>query len=58
MHYAKPRPKRPERPEEVDGILENRLEDGLDEDVEPVTDGGYVVGFSTRPGLNQPITAD
>lgn len=61
MHYAKPRPKRPERPEDADEILEDRLDDALEsdgEDDEPVTDGGYLVGFSTRPGLNQPTTAD
>lgn len=61
MHYAKPRPKRPERPENADEILEDRLEDALesdDEDDEPVTDGGYIVGFSMRPGLNRPIIVD
>lgn len=61
MHYAKPQPKRPERPENADEILEERLDDALDsedEDDEPVTDGGYVVGFSTRLGLIQRTTAD
>lgn len=54
MHYAKPRPKRPERPENADEILDERLEETLEEtdedEDEPVTDGGYVVGFSTRRG--------
>ena len=56
MNYAKPRPERPERPDDADEILEERLEDTLDqkEDDEPVTDGGYVVGFLTRRGPNQP----
>lgn len=62
MHYAKPRPKRPERPDNADEILEERIDDALnannDDDDEPVTDGGTVVGFSTRPGLNRPTTAD
>lgn len=61
MHYAKPRPKRPERPENADEILEDRLDDALEsdeEDDEPMTDGGYVVGFSTRPGLNRRTIAD
>lgn len=59
MNYAKPRPERPERPNDADEILEERLEDTFDgeEDDEPVTDGGYVVGFSTRRGPSQPITA-
>lgn len=60
MNYAKPRPERPERPDDADEILEERLEDTLDqnEEDEPVTDGGYVVGFLTRRGLNQPTTAN
>jgi transposase len=59
MNYAKPRPKRPERPDNSDEILEDRIEESLDEtdDDEPVTDGGYVVGFSTRRGLNLRTTA-
>lgn len=57
MHYAKPRPRRPERPNNADEILEERLDDALDandDDDEPIPDGGYVVGFSTRPGRNRP----
>lgn len=59
MNYAKPRPERPERPENADKILEERVEETLEknEDDEPVTDGGYVVGFSTRRGPSQPTTA-
>ena len=60
MHYAKPRPQRPERPEDADEIVEDRLADALDsedDDEEPVTDGGYVVGFSTRRGPNRRTTA-
>lgn len=62
MKYAKPRPKRPERPENADGILEDRIDEALDEpdsnnEDEPVTDGGYVVGFSIRRGRNRPTTA-
>lgn len=59
MNYAKPRPERPERPDNADEILEERLDATLDqdEDDEPVTDGGYVVGFSTRRGPSQPTTA-
>jgi transposase len=60
MHYAKPRPKRPERPENADEILEDRLDESLDEDDgdDPVPDGGYVVGFLTRHGHSRPTTAD
>lgn len=62
MHYAKPRPKRPERPDDSDEILEERLDEALedddaDDDEKPVADGGYVVGFSTRRGHSQPTTA-
>jgi transposase len=59
MHYAKPRPKRPERPENAAEILEDRVNDTLDEDDQddPVTDGGYVVGFLTRPGRSRQTTA-
>jgi transposase len=58
MHYAKPRPKRPERPENADEILDDRTDDTLDEYDEdgPVTDGGYVVGFSTRRGSSRRTT--
>ena len=49
MHYAKPRPSRPERPENADEILEDRIEETLDraepDDDEPVSDGGCVVGL-------------
>lgn len=60
MHYAKPRPKRPERPENADEILEERIDETLEEDADDdaVMDGGYVVGFSTRRGPNRPTTAD
>lgn len=58
MRYAKPRPKRPERPDNAAEILDDRIDEALDDgDDETVTDGGYVVGFSTRRGLNQPTTA-
>lgn len=59
MQYAKPRPKRPERPDDADEILEDRLDRSLDEtdDDDTVTDGGYVVGFSTRRGPNRRTTA-
>lgn len=63
MHYAKPRPKRPERPDNADEILEYRLETTLDDEddenneEEPVADGGYVVGFLTRRGPSRPTTA-
>ena len=61
MYYAKPRPKRPERPENADEILQDRVDDALEEDDDedgPVTDGGYVVGFSTRRRHSQRTTAD
>jgi len=59
LHYAKPRPERPERPDNAEEILDGRLKEALDKstDEDPVTDGGYVVGFSTRRGLNRPTTA-
>jgi transposase len=59
MHYAKPRPKRPERPDDADEILDDRIDAKLDEDDEddPVTDGGYVVGFSTQRGPSRRTTA-
>jgi transposase len=43
MHDAEPRPKLPERPDDADEILEDRLDDALDsedDDDDPVTDGG------------------
>lgn len=46
MKYAIPRPESPDRPDDADEVLEERLEaalDDLDDDV--VTDGGVVVGF-------------
>ena len=60
MQYAKPRPKRPERPDDAEAILEERINEALEEesDDEPVTNGGYVVGFSTRRGLSRPTTAN
>jgi len=66
MNYAKPRPKRPERPDDAAEILEDRIGEALDENEEgdndedgeePVTDGGYVVGFSTRRGHSRLTTA-
>ena len=60
MKYAKPRPKRPERPENAEGVLDERIDETLEQsesEDDPVTDGGYVVGFSTRPGRNRPTTA-
>ena len=59
MHYAKPRPKRPERPDDAEEILEERIDEALEEesDDEPMTDGGYVVGFSMRRGPNRPTIA-
>ena len=59
MHYAKPRPKRPERPENAAEILEDRVDERLDVDDQddPVTDGGYVVGFLTRRGRSRPTIA-
>lgn len=56
MHYAKPRPRRPERPDNAEDVLEDRIDEAIDED-EPVTDGGYVVGFSTRRGRSRQTTA-
>ncbi|MFC4987850.1 IS630 family transposase, partial [Saliphagus infecundisoli] len=35
LSYAKPRPKRPSRPENPDKILEERVDDALDEDEQP-----------------------
>lgn len=61
MNYAKPRPKRPDRPDNADEILEDRIDEAVDENDdnnETVTDGGYVVGFSTRRGRSQPTTAN
>lgn len=63
MKYAKPRPRRPERPDDAVEILDERIGQTLEEsdaendDDEPVTDGGYVVGFLTRRGRNRPTTA-
>ena len=59
MHYAKPRPKRPERPDDAEEILEERIDEALEEEFDdgPVTDGGYIVGFSTRRGPRRPTTA-
>jgi transposase len=47
LHYAKPRPERPQRPEDAEEILDGRLTAALDKnkDDDPVTDGGFVVGF-------------
>ena len=49
LSYAKPRPKRPHRPENPDEILEERVDDALDEDEQPhnkregETDKGWTV---------------
>lgn len=46
MRYAIPRPESPDRPDDADELLEQRLEAALDElDDDIVTDGGVVVGF-------------
>jgi transposase len=50
MTYAVPRPKAPERPDDAEEILDERLQEALDEltadeDDDLVTDGGVVVGF-------------
>jgi len=37
LSYAKPRPKRPWRPENPEEILEERVDDALDEDDQPTT---------------------
>lgn len=46
MKYAIPRPESPDRPDDADEILEERLEAALEQlDDDIVTDGGVVVGF-------------
>lgn len=46
MKYAIPRPESPDRPDDAEEILEDRLEAALDKlDDDAVTDGGVVVGF-------------
>ena len=46
MKYAIPRPESPDRPDDADELLEDRLETALDQlDDDIVTDGGVVVGF-------------
>lgn len=46
MKYAIPRPESPDRPDDADEILEDRLEAALEElDDDVVTDGGVVIGF-------------
>ena len=50
MHYAIPRPEDPNRPDDAEEILDERLQEALaelteDEDDELVPDGGIVVGF-------------
>lgn len=50
MNYSIPRPEDPDRPDDADEILDERLEEALveltgDEDDDIVTDGGIVVGF-------------
>lgn len=47
MTYAKPRPEAPERPDDAEDQLQERLHDAIDDldDDGPRPDGGYVVGF-------------
>jgi len=50
MNYSVPRPEDPDRPENADEILDERLQEALveltgEEDDDLVTDGGVVVGF-------------
>lgn len=46
LKYAIPRPESPDRPDDAEEILEQRLEAALDEiDDDVMTDGGVVVGF-------------
>jgi transposase len=46
MKYAIPRPESPDRPDDADELLEERLEAALEQlDDDIVTDGGVVVGF-------------
>jgi len=46
MKYAIPRPESPDRPDNADELLEERLEAALEQlDDDVVTDGGVVVGF-------------
>ena len=52
MNYAVPRPRAPDRPEDAEEILDERLQEALaeltanrNEDDDLVTDGGIVVGF-------------
>ena len=46
MKYAIPRPKSPDRPDDADELLEDRLETALEQlEDDIVTDGGVVVGF-------------
>ena len=46
MKYAIPRPESPDRPDDADELLEDRLETALEQlEDDIVTDGGVVVGF-------------
>lgn len=47
MNFAKPRPQAPERPDDAEDRLSERLQAAIDDlrDEEPVPDGGFVVGF-------------
>ena len=46
MKYAIPRPESPDRPDDADELLEDRLEAALEQlDDDVVTDGGVVAGF-------------
>lgn len=48
MNYSKPRPTAPDRPENAEELLDERLQaaiEELDEETDARPDGGYVVGF-------------
>lgn len=47
MNFAKPRPEAPDRPDDAEDRLDDRLQTAIDElrNNEPCPDGGYVVGF-------------
>lgn len=58
IRYAVPRPGSHDRPDDAEDRLQKRFEAALDElGDDAVTDGGVVVGFSTKPGLAQPTSA-
>jgi transposase len=47
MNYSVPRPEEPDRPDDADELLEQRLDDALEDlrDDDLATDGGILVGF-------------